>query len=784
MIKESEKNPAIVLGLSANGLSVARSLGRKGIPVIGVDSSSCGPARFSRYVREFILALGTGSGEELLGALLSIGKRFSCRPVLLATADEYVSFVSANRNELVQRFDFLFSSPEIIESFLDKRKTSEFCETHNIPHPKTFFLEHDELLEKVLGTIEYPCIIKPQDSHIWRQYFDEKKAFVVNSGKELADVYDQVKAHRLNVVIQQIIPGPDNNIYQFLAFCNKKSEILASFCCRKIRQYPPHFGIACLCESVENPLIVEMGKKVLGAMPYKGMIALEFKIDGRNQQPIFLEANLRTSFFGELAVASGVDFPYLIYRNLVFGEHTVRENDYVKNVKLWNIELDLGCLFRLRKQGEITFLEWLKGLKAKKIAHTYFAFDDWGPWFIVYAKLVRVVFTKMTGKIFSYFRRDKKITFKKKGINVLHLISSSGLFGAENIVLSLGKNIRDKTYHSIVGALHDPRRPEPEIIEKSRELGIESCFFKCHGRFDLGAVFRLKKYIIENGIDLLHTHNYKSDVIGFLVSRLTGVPVMATAHGFTDMTRSVSLYEKLDRWVLKSFFKRIVVVTNSMLKDFPKEKKRVISNGVDIGQLKRDESRGHETRRLYHIGNEDIVIGTVGRLSYEKNQIMILEAAYPIMRKDERIKILIVGDGPKKAELKQFAAARHLEDRVLFTGLMRDTVSAYSSMDIFVLSSLTEGAPLTLLEAMAMELPVIATRVGGIPEIINDGKNGLLVNSRDADALRGKMNELIANKEKAREISGSVRGFVKSNYSLERMCREYKKVYSEILNLL
>jgi len=365
---------------------------------------------------------------------------------------------------------------------------------------------------------------------------------------------------------------------------------------------------------------------------------------------------------------------------------------------------------------------------------------------------------------------------------ILHLISSSGLFGAENIVLTLGINIQNQKYYSIIGALQNTVDSKVEVIEKASESGVETFTLKCFGRFDLGAVFRLKKYMVDNEIDILHTHNYKSDAIGFLASRVTGIPLVATAHGFTDMTHSVSAYEKLDRWLLGSFFNKVVVVTGKMIKNFPEGKHCVIENGVDVNKFSRDVQKGAALRKRYRIKEDDILIGTIGRLSGEKNQKMLLEAMYPLMRDNDSIKLIIAGSGPKEDELKQFSEARHLTDRIIFTGVMHDVVSVYSAINIFVLSSLTEGVPLTVLEAMASRLPVIATRVGGIPDMIENDKTGLLIDSHDTDDLRIKTENLINNQDKRNRLGESAFNFVKANYSLENMCDAYRKVYEEVLN--
>lgn len=379
----------------------------------------------------------------------------------------------------------------------------------------------------------------------------------------------------------------------------------------------------------------------------------------------------------------------------------------------------------------------------------------------------------------NYERLFDSLLPKQK--TILHLISSGGLFGAENIVLTLGRNIQDDLYRSVIGVLHDPRRPEPEVAEKARAAGVETYILKCNGRFDAVAVLRLRKYLADQRIGILHTHNYKSDAIGALAARLAGVPLAATAHGFTDMTRAVSFYEKLDRWVLRSCFKKVVTVADDVLKGFPDQKKSVIPNGVDIGQFAGDGQKRTALRKKLNVGDDDVLIGAVGRLSREKNQKMLLDALYPVMREQDHVKVMIVGDGPKMDELRQFAEARHLADRIMFTGIIRDMTGVYSAMDIFVLSSLTEGVPLTVLEAMAARVPVIATRVGGVPEIIRDDDTGLLVDPRDTDALRVKIESLLNDHGKRQRLAASGFEFVKENYSLGRMCDAYRRVYGEVL---
>lgn len=389
--------PAVILGLSANGLSVARSLGRKKALVIGLDRSPLGPAAYSRYVKKVIGIPPPEPDWEaaLVRTLVSLSKDLGVKPVLFPTADEYVLFLSVNRVKLSDHYEFIVPEHRIVETFLDKKLTSEFCLRNNILHPTTFNIESDQQWENALGSVKFPCIVKPQDSHLWRKYFFGRKVIVVNNEEELIDIFHKVSELALKVMVQQVVPGADSDVYQYLAFCDRESNRLASFCCHKIRQYPPNFGIACLSESAYEPTIAAMGEKILDVLKYQGMIALEFKFDQESKQPVFIEANLRTSYFGELAVAAGVDFPDIIYSYLVFNSRLVRERNYKLGVKLWNMELDLGCLSRLRKSGQMSTLDWINGLKAKKITHTYLAFDDYRPWVSVYSRLLRTFFSKI-----------------------------------------------------------------------------------------------------------------------------------------------------------------------------------------------------------------------------------------------------------------------------------------------------------------------------------------------------------------------------------------------------
>ena len=364
---------------------------------------------------------------------------------------------------------------------------------------------------------------------------------------------------------------------------------------------------------------------------------------------------------------------------------------------------------------------------------------------------------------------------------ILHLVSSGGFFGAENVILTLSRQLSRRGHAVTVAALKDLRDPHTEIIEQAKRDGLATVEFTTRGKMDLPAVQVLAKYLKDNGFDILHTHNYKSDAMGCWAARLAGVPVVATAHGFTEMDRKVGLYEKLDRYLLRNFFNRVVVVTEAILPDMSPGKRRIIPNGLSPERFSPNLRQRTIFRDHYGIAEHEVLIGTVGRLSTEKNQALLLKAFKTLLTRRRDVKLLLVGSGPQETELKELAKALHLQDRVVFTGLLTEMAAVYQAMDIFVLCSLTEGVPMTILEAMASRVPVIATRVGGIPGMIEDGRTGILVPSNDAAALLQALEKVANDRGLARGLAEAAQHYVAESFSEATMAERYQRIYEEVL---
>ncbi len=368
-------------------------------------------------------------------------------------------------------------------------------------------------------------------------------------------------------------------------------------------------------------------------------------------------------------------------------------------------------------------------------------------------------------------------------MRVAHLISSSGFFGAENVLLNLAQWFDQNGETVFVGALKDKRAPQVQVIERAQNLHLKTFTIDSRGRFDLGSVFQLRSFCLKNKIELLHTHNYKSDLIGLLAAKLSGIPIVATAHGFTGVTKSVLLYEKIDRWILKKYFNSVVVVADTVLADFKSPKRKIIGNGIDPAKFELNKELGKEFRRKYGITDDEKLIGIIGRLSVEKNQEMFIHAAHDLIRKEKNaVKFVVIGNGPEEDKLRSLVMAYDIRKEVIFTGLIENITPVYHALDIFTLTSKTEGIPMTILEAMASRVPVVATKVGGIPQLILDRQRGLLVNPDDKDHLVKQWEEILHHPELNEHITRNAYEFVKTEYSQIAMGEKYLDCYRQVLS--
>jgi glycosyltransferase involved in cell wall biosynthesis len=367
-------------------------------------------------------------------------------------------------------------------------------------------------------------------------------------------------------------------------------------------------------------------------------------------------------------------------------------------------------------------------------------------------------------------------------MKVLHLVSSGGLFGAEKVILNLAACRGGPD--GWVGAIHNLRNPHMEIIHEARRLGLKSAVFESRSQADFKTVSSLKKFLKENKIDILHTHNYKSDILGFTATRMLRIKWVATNHVWHGTDEKLRIYEAMDSLVLK--FADMIFTVSGEIKDellqkgIAEGKVHVVHNGIDVD----DFSNASERRTLrgrWRVSGQDVLAAIIGRLAPEKGHEVLFQAVKEAVGKYPGLKCLVVGDGPLKSKLEGQAAELGLTGHIIFTGIRKDMPDVYAACDILVNSSFIEGLPMTILEAMASKLSVIATSVGAVPQVIRDGQNGILLKPGDPAALCRAITDLARNADKRQELAARAYKDVCLNFSVQRMAEEYNRFYQGLL---
>jgi len=312
-------------------------------------------------------------------------------------------------------------------------------------------------------------------------------------------------------------------------------------------------------------------------------------------------------------------------------------------------------------------------------------------------------------------------------LRVLQLGSPTGLYGAERWILALVKHLDPHKIHSIVAAVRDEPGLEVPLCREAEKLGCEARVFEALGRFNLSAVRMLRDFIRQNDIHILHTHFYKTDLLGLLAVRGTRCKIVSTPHGWSRKADfKLWCYEMLDR-VVFPFFDAVVPLSEDLylpLKRIPclNGKLRLIRNGVDLAESDSVTEPAFELVEWREEGA--FVVGYIGQLIPRKGLDVLLGALALLPEIPWRL--AIVGEGPERQALEEQARSLGIAEGVRFFGFREDRLRFLRGFNVFVLPSRLEGIPRCLMEAMAAGVPVIASDIPGCTALVAHGKTGML----------------------------------------------------------
>lgn len=371
------------------------------------------------------------------------------------------------------------------------------------------------------------------------------------------------------------------------------------------------------------------------------------------------------------------------------------------------------------------------------------------------------------------------MTGNMKRMNVLQFICPSGFYGAEMWVLALTSHLDRKEVNCSLAVTVESGQQNLELFNRFERLGLKAYQIPMAGRFDLRAVSRLVAIIKEKRIDILHTHGYKSDIIGILAARLSSIKIVCTPHGFENAKDfKLQMFIKMGCFALR-FADRVAPLSPDLMNDcrrlkIKRENIKLIINGVDLTEV--EAERESESRSEYTDG-EDKVIGYVGQLAFRKNIDALLSAFDLLYHEHKNIRLVLVGDGPQRKNLEQRASTLVSAGNILFLGFRNDRLRIVKGMDVFCMTSSLEGIPRCVMEAMAIGTPVTAFNIPGIDQLIIHGKTGLLADFNNVEDLKENLKRLLFDKSFSDELIINGRNHILSNYSAVRMADEYTDLF-------
>ncbi len=370
-----------------------------------------------------------------------------------------------------------------------------------------------------------------------------------------------------------------------------------------------------------------------------------------------------------------------------------------------------------------------------------------------------------------------------KTINVLQFICPTGFYGAERWVLALANNLDPSKVRCDLAVTKESQSQDLEIYHQfPKDIG-EAFEVPLNGRFDFSAISKLCQLIKERNIDIIHTHGYKSDILGVIAAKRCGIKAISTPHGFGEAKDfKLKFYIKVGFYFLR-LFDKIIPLSKQLLDEVSrfgvsKDKLLYIQNGVDLSEIDKFHKKDNDG---FPEQTAKKTIGFIGQMIPRKKITHILDIFNLLWVKNHNINLILLGDGEQREGLEKYARTLPSSADIKFLGFRKDRLEQLGNFDLFVMTSSSEGIPRCLMEAMAMEIPVAAYEIPGIDQLITHNQTGLLASYGDKEKLSSYWERLLNDKPYAKSLTAAGRDFVLNNFSAKRMANEYSDIFTSLI---
>jgi glycosyltransferase involved in cell wall biosynthesis len=372
-----------------------------------------------------------------------------------------------------------------------------------------------------------------------------------------------------------------------------------------------------------------------------------------------------------------------------------------------------------------------------------------------------------------------------KPLRVLQFITPAGFYGAERWVIALANNLPGEHMICDLAVTRESASQDLSVAEHYPEHVGQVHYLPMKGRFDFRAVLQLVEVIRKRQIDVIHTHGYKSDILGLLAARRAGIKCVSTPHGFSGKVGfKLGAFIKLGTFMLR-YFDAVVPLSEELMGDMkrfgvPGSKTHFIRNGVDLKEI---DQAMHELQGAQEEPDDSGIktIGFIGQMIPRKGLGDLLQGFDRLHRNHPQYRLQLLGDGRQRAELEEQAANLESANAIEFLGFRSDRLALLSRFDLFVMTSCLEGIPRCMMEAMAVGIPVVAYDIPGVDQLIEHEETGLLAPLGDKEALARCCERVLEDATLAGSLASAARRRIDEEYSAARMAREYEALFQKLL---